>query len=107
MRTALIILAVAVGLCGGAWAYSYIYFAEIDASADWEIRIYGAPDGFYVWYIGHERVEPSLPPDAIIEQPLYGFYVAGEFCIPGIESYVFKVDSLTEIKPTPAEMEAP
>lgn len=59
--------------------YEYIYFAEIGESADWEIRIFGASGQFYVWYTGYENNTYT--------------------------SYVFKVDSLADVRPTPAEME--
>lgn len=84
--------------------YAKIYFHELDAYADWEIKIYGAPGGFYVTYYGWKRIEISEEQREFIESHGYNLLGPGGYGAD-VRLYTFEVDSLNDIKPTPGEME--
>lgn len=86
-------LLIALLVAGMAVAGTYSMFvAPNEERADWEVRIFGAPNGFYVMYYGFERFE--------VDETGIGMLGAD------MKVYVFRVASLAEVLPTPDAMRA-
>ena len=98
-------LIIALLLAGAAWAFDPPGEVEYTTPAEYQIIISGTPEGFKVEYVGGWW-EVSEAVGGIYPVSWVDYFKDGKFYHYVEDRQEFYVDSLADIRPTPAEMEA-